>query len=377
MSIKPQFRILLIGGYGIFGSRIAERLAKVSSYHLIIAGRTADRAEQLVGHIKSSNAKAEISVIECDIRSPASLQYALNVSQCQLVINASGPYQDADFLHVRQIIQSGIHYIDMADSRRYVCNFSKLDSLAKQYGVLAITGASSVPALSSAIADNIAKNYLSVSHIDIGISPGNKTPRGSATVRSILSYCGRPFLIWHDRIWKPTRGWQGLTRRQYPSPMGKRWLSDCDVPDLTLFQSRYAKVKSVRFRAGLELGILHIGTWILSYFVQFKILSDLARYSEKLKIISEWLISFGTQTGGMHVELEGIDKDNNTNRTVWYLIADRGDGPQVPCTAAVILAKKFSQGTLSQTGAIPCLGLISKSEFDREFSRYHISQVVI
>src|SRR5258706_14869141 len=43
-----------------------------------------------------------------------------------------------------------------------------------------------------------------------------------------------------------------------------RWLCDCDVPDVSLFPARYSSVSSVRFGAGVELSIAHLGLWMLS-----------------------------------------------------------------------------------------------------------------
>ncbi|MCI0505979.1 MAG: saccharopine dehydrogenase, partial [Gammaproteobacteria bacterium] len=302
-----------------------------------------------------------------------SLARAIQQCQCQLVINTCGPFQARDYTCPVTVIKSGVHYIDLADAREYVCGFHKLDELAKRYGVLALTGASSVPALSSAVIDAMKNDFQQLHSIDVGINPGNQTPRGIATVRSILSYCGKPFLAWRDGKWKYITGWHNLTRRKYPQPMGKRWLSHCDIPDLNLFQQRYPGVKNIHFQAGLELSVLHLGTWLLAWFSHWGWVNDVAKYAAGLKRISERFYRFGSTIGGMHVELDGIDQQQQHLRKTWYLIAGNGDGPQVPCTAAVILAAKFQQRTLTQTGAYACMGFITLQEFEQEFQQYTIS----
>ena len=156
--------------------------------------------------------------------------------------------------------------------------------------------------------------------------------------------------------------------------MGKRWLSHCDIPDLNLFQRYYPGVKTIRFQAGLELSLLHLGTWFLSLLTHWGFINNVACYAAHLKKLSEKLYHFGSTIGGMHVECQGIDPQQRWIRRTWYLIAQNGDGPQVPCTAAVILASKFQAKELTQTGACACIGFISKTEFDREFEKFAIVQ---
>ena len=89
-------------------------------------------------------------------------------------------------------------------------------------GVAVISGASSVPALSSAAADQLERGLRHLQSIDIGISPGNKTERGLSTVRAILSYCGQAL---PTGAGPRAYGWLGRWSHRYPAPVGRRWLS--------------------------------------------------------------------------------------------------------------------------------------------------------
>jgi hypothetical protein len=44
------------------------------------------------------------------------------------------------------------------------------------------------------------------------------------------------------------------------------------------------------------------------------------------------------------------------------LRAGAGDGPQIPATPAVVLARKLADGGLSARGAMPCMGLFTLEE---------------
>ena len=72
-------------------------------------------------------------------------------------------------------------------------------------GRLVVSGASSVPGLSSAVVERLAAPFASMETIDIGTSASQKTP-GLATVGSVLSYCGKPFSRWRDAEWCVVHG---------------------------------------------------------------------------------------------------------------------------------------------------------------------------
>lgn len=362
-----SYRILVMGGYGNFGQRICRELVKEANTALIIAGRSRQRADDFINTLNAGN----VSAARIDLAIPG-WQAAILKQQPDLLIHTCGPFQGQGYALAEHCIRNGIHYLDLADGREFVTGFGQLDSLARQHGVCAISGASTVPALSAAVIDALLPDFAQVDSIDHGINPGNQTPRGLATVRSILSYCGRPFLQWRDGQWQTAYGWQGLVRRHYPPPMGTRCLSYCDIPDLALLPARYPGVRSVVFRAGLELPLLHIGTWLLSWLSRWRLVDNWASYARSLTTASECFSRFGSTRGGMHVEITGRDHAGNSLQSRWYLLADGGDGPQVPCTSAVILARKFIRHEMCAVGAMPCMGLFTLDEFVHALSQYNI-----
>lgn len=149
-----------------------------------------------------------------------------------------------------------------------------------------------------------------------------------------------------------------LTRRQ-SFPFGRRWVGLCEVPDLELFPLRYPGVQEVVFRAGLELKRLHFGTLAAAWLVRLGLIRDLARHAPRLRRLSEWFLDAGTDIGGMVVELTGRGAQNQPLLLRWSLSAAAGDGPQIPATPAVVLARRLADGDLSVRGAMPFMGLFT------------------
>jgi len=68
----------------------------------------------------------------------------------------------------------------------------------------------------------------------------------------------------------------------------------------------------------------------------------------------------------MFVELQGEDTRHRPLRIRWTLVAERGDGPEIPAIPAVIIAGKLAAGRRPESGARPCLGLFTLAEFMNE-----------
>lgn len=352
-------KILVIGGYGVFGKRIVERLSRVEGIEIIIAGRSLDKANKLKQSL-SATAKCDISAQYIDINQNLTFK-------TDILINACGPYHRQDYSLAEYCIEQGIHYIDLADNRDFVCGISKLDEKAKSKNVLVTSGASTVPAISSAIIDYLAKHFHEIYELDYGVTPGNQTDRGVSTVEAILSYVGKPFKALRGGIKNDIYGWQDLHQEHYPK-IGKRWMVNCNIPDFDLFPERYPALKTHKFYAGLELGILHIGLWFLSWPARWGLIPKLDRFGNALRRVSLWFYNFGTDKGGMHMIVKGINAKGEPIEKRIYLIGENGHGPFIPAIPSVLVARKLIDGSLKTIGATPCMGLFGLDEFLEEVS---------
>lgn len=360
------YRVLVIGGYGFFGRRLVERLSRQPSLQVIVAGRSRPRAQALLDEL---GPRAE-ALLGCAVLDVDSAEFAAELLrlQPQAVVHTSGPFQGQDYHVAEACLAAGAHYIDLADGREFVAGIDVLDGAARARGLAVIAGASSVPALSSAAVDELAHGLARVDDIDIGISPGNRTDRGLATVRAILSYCGKALPGAGGRVF----GWSGSRSHVYPAPVGRRWLSPCDVPDLALLPGRYAGRPLVRFGAGLELAFLHCGMNTMALLARFGLVADWSAHAGWLKRAADLFKSWGSDAGAMHVRVSGSDMQGRQHTRLWQLVATHGDGPFVPTLAAAALVRKLQQGGTLPSGARPCIGLLVLPDFARECEGLHI-----
>jgi saccharopine dehydrogenase-like NADP-dependent oxidoreductase len=181
-------KVLILGGYGNFGNRIARLLTR-QNIAVIISGRDANKAKILVQALPDG--LAEMAVFDVT----QTLSTRLNELAPTVVINTCGPFQTSDYAVAETCIEHGVHYIDLADGRDFVTDVPTLDGQAKRNNVAVISGASTVPGLSSAVIEHFRPQFSKIDSLDFGIAPGQRAERGLATTQAILGYVGLTSLV--------------------------------------------------------------------------------------------------------------------------------------------------------------------------------------
>lgn len=363
--------ILILGGYGNFGKRISESLAKLAGSSLLIAGRSFEKANQLCEKLRAENCRAELKPVALDIFSEDFPQQLIVLNPF-LVIHTSGPFQRQDYRVPQVCIAAGAHYIDLADDRRFVCDIAKLNEQAKAKNLLVVSGASSVPGLSSVVIDHFAKEFSRMDSIDIAIAPGNRAERGEATVKAILSYTGHAIKIFENGEWINKFGWMSPRKIDFGNTVGKRLLANVDVPDLELFPTRYAPVKTVNFQAGLELPFLHWTMVAMAWLAKKGIIKNWSPLVKSIVATSNWFIHLGSDIGGMMIKINGLNTNQQPKEIIWRLTAEHGVGPYIPTLSAIILAQQLIEGEPFTAEASACLGLYSLADFDKHAKTWGI-----
>ena len=363
--------IVVIGATGHFGKRICLRLLGEPDTRLLVSSRELAKAKNLASELSLIGPDQNIIGVELD---HLSANFADNLAALKpyLVIHTAGPYQSQDYQVAQACIQCGSHYIDLADGRDFVGDFHNLDEQAKQANVLLISGASTLPGLSSAVIDHYRSDFENISSIHTTIAPAHQTPRGFATVGAVLGYCGKPFKILEQGNWITRYGWQDLRRQKFKN-LSFRLSGVCDVPDLALLPEYVPGVRTVTFHAALEAIWEQLALWILSWLVRFGIIKEPSNLISFTQRISKNLLSFGSKTGGMQIRILGQEKQFRRKEIVWELIAHKNHGPEIPVSPALIIARQLVKNRSPMPGARACLGLFSLDDFDTEVANLDIA----
>lgn len=370
-------RVLLIGGYGGFGARIATRLAQ-EGWDVLVAGRSVAKAQAFC------DGRPGLTPLALD--RDRDLPEALARWNPFAVVDAAGPFQVTGDDVPRACIKAGCHYLDIADGRDVVAGIGTLDEAARAAGVCVISGASSVPGLSgAAVRSLVAGRGLSagrapaagmeeVRAVEIAISASNRATAGLSVTRAILSYVGRPIQLWRSDRWSAGYGWQDLRQLTFEvsglPPVGPRLVALADIPDLELLPDRLPGRPAVVFRAGTEFALQNLAVWLLSWLVRWRLLASLVRFGPALIRFQRAFSSLGSDRSAMVVRIFGLSEGERIERR-WTLIAQDGAGPEIPGLAVPILLDRLARGTLAP-GATDAGGLLALDEFQPAFARLSI-----
>src|SRR5687768_12569691 len=140
--------ILVLGGYGFFGKRICEALSQNKDVRLLIGGRNAAQAQATASKL-GLGVEQGLAIDAC----APNLAETFSALKVDTVIHTAGPFQGQDYTVARAAIAAAANYMDLADGRDFVAGIEQLDALARERGVFVTSGASSLPALSSAVVD--------------------------------------------------------------------------------------------------------------------------------------------------------------------------------------------------------------------------------
>ncbi len=369
-------RVLLIGATGFFGRKLAKHLAAISAIELIVTSRDVRKAETLAAELRAGKCACTVSGMAFDSSKGAAS--CLAEMKPFLIIDASGPFQGATYDLARAAIKAGAHWIDLADASGYIMGFAAaLDGDARAYGVTAIGGASSTPALSTAAVGALTQKWRRVDTVDIAIFPGGGGQVGLSVIQALLTYAGRPIAIYRGGKLDGTTGWGSARRARMPN-LGIRYLSPVETADALIMPERFAVTSRVMFYAGLKSRLEHFGLLALAQLRRrgwLGSLGGLAPWLEKARSLTRLAAS---DKGGMTVDVAGLDAEGTQTWSRWWLLAEKGEGPNVPILPALAMTRAFLAGGVTPGArASTCELSLSVIEAEMRTSAIQASRTVI
>jgi hypothetical protein len=361
--------ILVIGGYGGFGGRLSRRLLN-DGYKLLVGGRSLRKATEFCAGL------AHCRPIRID--RGGDITPILLAERPDIVIDAAGPFQQSDYRVIEACLKARIAYIDLADARDFVTGIGRLDDAAKAAGIPVISGASSVPALSHAVVAELAAGLEHVTAIEIAISASSRASAGPSVSEAILGGVGQRVRQWAGQRWQTAYGWQSIGSQPFDLPSGKslgrRKVAMANVPDLELMPQRHSDVSLVSFRAGTESNLANLILWLASWPVRWGWVGSLTSFAGLLLPAQRLTALWGSDRSGMTVSVFGTSGMRRLERR-WTLIAEDGDGPEIPVLAAALLVEPIAQSRV-RAGARDAGEELSLADFEPLFAGLSIEHAV-
>jgi len=346
-------KILIIGGYGIFGGRIVELLEDEPRLILFVGGRSLAKADEFVASRKQAAARLVAVAFSRD----TALGKQLADIGPDIVVDASGPFQDYGddrYRVVEACLAGGINYLDLADGSDFVFGIGAFDERARAAGLYILSGVSSFPVLTAAVIRRLSNDMVAVTAIHGGIAPSPYAIVGENVMRAVAGYAGQPIkrksggtfcvgypLTEHVRYTIATPG---------RVPLRNTLFSLMDVPDLQVLPKLWPDADEVWMGAGPRPEVMHRLLAALAWLVRFRLLPGLSRLAPLMHFSTNYF-RWGEHRGGMFVEAEGIDASGIPIKRSWHMIAEGDDGPFIPSMAVEAIVRNALQGRPPPSGA--------------------------
>jgi hypothetical protein len=360
--------ILILGGYGIFGGRLAYLLAEDERLTLFIAGRSIEKATKFC---KSLPSRAQKVPVFFDRNADVDAQ--IREIKPNMAVDAMGPFQiygDDPYRVVKACIANGVDYMDLADGSDFVKGIHQFDEEAKAKNIYILSGVSSFPVLTAAVVRKLSYDMTCVQTIKGGIAPSPYAGVGLNVIRAIASYAGKALSL--IRNGKPATGYALTETMRYTIcppghlPLKNTLFSLVDVPDLKVLPELWPELDSIWLGAGPVPEVLHRMLIGLSWLVRLKILPSLLPFASLFHYVIN-ILRWGEHRGGMFVSVEGTNQSGETIERSWHLLAEGGDGPLIPSMAVQALILHCLAGKKPSAGARAATQELEVADYDAVF----------
>lgn len=358
-------RVLILGGYGVFGGRLAELLSDIADIEIIIAGRTLARATAFCA---DRTWQARIRPLQLDRKD---LAQALGVEAPDLVVDASGPFQDYGdnrYSVVEDCIAAKVNYLDFADASDFVFGVDQFDAKAKAAGVFVLSGVSSFPVLTAAVLRRMAET-MKITSVEGGIAPSPYAGIGLNVMRAVVGYAGAPVKLWRNGEQSQAVGLAESMRFTIAVPgrlpLKNIHFSLVDVPDLQVIPPEHETLQDIWMGAGpVPEGLHRVLNFLAKARARFRLPSLVPLSGVFFKVLN--LMKFGEHRGGMFVRARGLRETVEVEQS-WHLLAEGDDGPYIPSMAIEAIIRKSLSGKPPDNGARPATHALELADYERLF----------
>src|ERR1051325_4735406 len=152
--------ILILGGYGTFGGRLAYLLSEEERLTLSLAGRSIQKAKKFSEGLPSGAQKVPVFFDR-----NANVEAQIREIHPNIVVDAMGPFQvygEDPYCVVKACIANRVDYMDLADGSDFVKGIRQFDDEARAKNIYVLSGVSSFPVLTAAVVRKLSHDMTCV-----------------------------------------------------------------------------------------------------------------------------------------------------------------------------------------------------------------------
>jgi len=174
--------ILIVGGYGQVGGRIAANLSTQFDGQIILAGRNPVRAAAAADRLGERVHSRSVDLADAATYTSATEAVDLVVVCIDL----------PDTAFVEHCLERGIHYLDVSAEYETICKVVELDPIARRHGATAVLGVGLIPGLSNLMAKRGVSRMRTATRVENAFLVGLGEEHGIASLLWTFGHLGDP-----------------------------------------------------------------------------------------------------------------------------------------------------------------------------------------
>ena len=206
MRVDPE-TLCLLGGYGDVGLRLARLLHDQTAFTIVLAGRSAGRADTAARAVGP-----RCRGMALDVRMPGALAPLAGMALCVNLTEATPPHLAAS------LIANGTHFIDSAASPAYVADLRRAIDAVSVPQAMAVLETGLAPGLTNLLARRMCQARPETSSIDILIELGMGAHHGLAATEWSLQALAQTYPMKSGGQWQEIR--TGALSRHFATERG-------------------------------------------------------------------------------------------------------------------------------------------------------------
>lgn len=228
-------RVVVLGGYGAVGRVIAEVLLSQTPVDVVIAGRDADRAEEVVSRLRAWWPDGRVRACHADASDPASLSAAFTGARL-VVVTTTTP--DLLATIARAAIDAGADYMDILVSDSSAADLEPLAAEAVATGRVMVTQAGFHPGLPSVLIRRVAGRFDAIEAARVGMAMNARFERPEQVAELFPLIADFSADICVHGTWRKATYRDGITMQMGPV-FGKAKLLPMPMPEIRATQAEF------------------------------------------------------------------------------------------------------------------------------------------
>lgn len=241
-------KVLVIGGYGNAGRRIVELLAEWSDLPIVVAGRRADRAQELADTVNAAQGAHRVGFLGVDAGDRVALTRALAPGDLLVAASSTSGLCEQT---AGACVEASAHYLDIQVSSSKVQRLRAMAGRFAAAGVCAVSDAGFHPGLPAAMVRHVAASrpgLRSARVASVIASDWSQWEFSEATIPEFVEEV-RDFRYeeYREGSWRRAKGSLGV---DFPEPFGRRACSAMGLAEMHELTGTMPALRDTGFYVG-------------------------------------------------------------------------------------------------------------------------------